>query len=91
METEVKKNTPKNAGHDSVAGGDCTPEQQAFMPLIFRDFIPARAAHCPLGSAAAGSHTSWKWSTFLVAVLNEFCLLCHKSWALTGFPLEVAD
>ena len=59
METEVKKNTPKNAGHDSVAGRDCTPEQQAFMPLIFRDFIPARAAHCPLGSAAAGSHTSW--------------------------------
>ena len=56
---KLKKKKPKNAGHDSVAGGDCTLEQQAFMPLIFRDFIPARAAHCQLGSEAAGSHTSW--------------------------------
>lgn len=35
METEVKKKTPENAGHDSVAGEDCTLGQQAFMPLIF--------------------------------------------------------
>ena len=39
METEVKKKKkkkpPKNSGHDLVAGGDCTLEQQAFMLLIF--------------------------------------------------------
>ena len=29
------------------------------MLLIFWDFIPARAAHCQLGSVAADSHTSW--------------------------------
>lgn len=30
---------------------------------------------------------TYKWNTFPVAVLNGFCLLCHKSWALIKFLL----
>lgn len=76
--------------HDLVGSWELTTTwlPQSFRSLASQGLIPRRAAHCRRGpAAAAGTHTSVKWNTSPVVVLNEFCWLCHRSWALTKLLL----
>ena len=66
-------------------------QTQEFATMLFNNYLhcsfseisfQGRAAYCQLDFMAV-------WDTFPSTILKAFCLLCHKSWALMKFLLQV--